>query len=199
MGLNHHPEISLHNYSFHKILEPFNKKDWESLSNIINDSMKKLASIGADFAIIPANSVHFAFKEIEKNSPIPVLSIVEIAAKECKGKNYKKVCVLGVGMTMSDGLFNQQLSHYGITPIIPLKGEQKIVNEVIYNIVTAKVTDKSIKKIVDIISSLKEKGCYAVILGCTELPLIIDRNNSPLPFINTTRLLAIKAPDYSLK
>ena len=199
LGLNHHPEISLHNQSFHKFIEPFNRKDWKAVSAIINNSIKKLESIGAEFVIIPANSVHFAFSEIKNISPIPVLSIVEIAAEECKGKKYKKVGILGVGMTMSDGLFDSSLKKYGITPVNPSKSEQKIISDVIYNeIVPAKVTNKSIKKIVDVIKSLKEKGCDAVILGCTELPLIIDKKNSPLPLIDTTRLLAKKALDYSL-
>ena len=200
MGINHHPEISLHNQSFHKFIEPFNRKDWKSIAQIINESIKKLESSGADFAIIPANSVHFAFNEIQKISPIPVLSIVEISAQECKKMNYKKVGILGVGMTMSDGLYDEPLKKYGIKPIIPPKSEQKIISDVIYNdIVPAKVTDKSVNKIINVIKSLKEKDCDSVILGCTELPLIIDKNNSPLPFIDTTRLLAIKALDYSLK
>ena len=199
MGLNNHPEISLHNQSFHKILEPFNKKDRKALAKIINNSIEKLASIGADFAIIPANSVHFAFKEIKKISPIPVLSIIEIAAQECKKKNYKKVGILGVGMTMSDGLYDESLKKYSIEPITPSKSEQKIISDVIYNeIVPAKVTDESINKIINVIKSLKEKGCDSVILGCTELPLVINKNNSPLPFIDTTRLLARKALEYSL-
>ena len=199
LGMNRHPEISLHNLPFHKFIEPFNKKDWKALAEIINNSIKKLASIGTDFAIIPANSVHFAFREIKKISPIPVLSIVEIAAEECKEKKYKKVGILGVGMTMSDGLFDSSLKKYGIKTAIPSKSEQKIISDVIYNeIVPAKVTNKSINKIINIIKSLKQKCCDAVILGCTELPLVIDKNNSPLPLIDTTRLLAEKALEYSL-
>ena len=200
IGLNRHPEISLHNQSFHKILEPFDKKDWKALAEIINGSINKLASCGANFAIIPANSVHFAFKEIQKISPIPVLSIVEIAAKECKEKKYKTVGILGVGITMSDGLFDEHFKKYGIEPVAPSKTEQKIISDVIYNeIVPAKATNNSARKIAEVISSLKKKGCDAVILGCTELPIIIDKSNSPLPFIDTTRLLAAKALEYALK
>ncbi|HLC59821.1 MAG TPA: amino acid racemase [Candidatus Nanoarchaeia archaeon] len=200
MGLNHHPEISIHNHSFNEILEAQNKRDFPVVAKIIADSIKKLYSSGADFIIIPSNSVHFAFNEIEKNSPIPVLSIVEIAAKECKGKNYRKVGILGVGMTMSDGLFNEELKKYNITPVNPNQHGQKIVNDVIYQeIVPSKTTVNTIQKIIEVINSLKKQGCDAVILGCTELPLVINRKNSPLPFIDTTRLLAKKALEYALE
>lgn len=200
MGLNHHPEISLHNQSFHIFFEPFSKKDWKGLAKIINNSIVKLAASGADFAIIPANSVHFAFNEIEKISSIPILSRVEITAKECEEKGYKKVGVLGVGMTMSDGLFDKSLNKYGIKSVAPNKHEQKIVNDTIYNeIVPAKTTKDTAQKIIQVINSLKKQGCDAVILGCTELPLIINEKNSPLPFIDTTRLLAGKALEFALK
>ncbi|MBI4452292.1 amino acid racemase [Candidatus Woesearchaeota archaeon] len=200
MGLNHHPEISLHNRSFHKFIGPFNKKDWRALAELINDSIKKLDSCGADFAIIPANSVHFAFDDIKRISPIPVLSIVEIAAKECKQKNFKKVGILGVGMTMSGGLFNESLEKYHLIPVTPNQHEQKIVNDTIYNeIVPAKTAKDTPQKIIKVINSLKKQGCDAVILGCTELPLVISEENSPLPFIDTTRLLARKALEYALE
>lgn len=199
MSLNHHPEISLHNQSFHIFLEPFNKKDWNALAKIIKNSIDKLAASGADFAIIPANSVHFAFDEIKKISPIPVLNIVEITARECQEKGYKEVGILGVGMTMSDGLFDKSLNKYGIKSVTPTQHEQKIVNDTIYNeIVPAKLSKNTTQKIIQIIVSLKKQGCDAVILGCTELPLIINKNNSPLPFIDTTKLLAKKALEYAL-
>ena len=200
MGPNNHPEISLHNHSFHRILDPFLRKDWPVVAKLISDSVNKVASCGADFAIIPGNSVHFAFDEIKKESQIEVMSIVEVAARECRDKGYKKVGILGVGLTMSGGLFNKSLDKYGIVPVAPNEHGQKIVNDTIYNeIVQAKTAKDTPQKIIKVINSLKKQGCDAVILGCTELPLVISEENSPLPFIDTTRLLARKALEYALE
>lgn len=198
LGMYKHPEIVLHNYSFHEILEAQNK-GWPELANLLLNSIAKLHKCGVDFVIVPANSVHYCFKELREKSPIPVLSIVEIAAQECKDRKYKKVGLLGTSVTMEKGLYEEPLRKNGIELIIPGENDRKGINSIIFNeIVPDNITDKTVKKTIGIIKRLKTNSCDAVILGCTEIPLIINQDNSPLPFIDTTRLLARKALEYSL-
>lgn len=199
LGQNKHPEISLHNYSFDEIAFIQSKKDWEGLSVLLASSVAKLAATGADFAIIPANSSHYAIELIREKSSIPVLSIVEITVEEARRRQFKKFAILGIGMTMTDGLYEKPLRDLGIEPVIPTKEQQEIVNKIIFeNIIPGKTTSESTKKVVEVIQQLKDQGCDSTGMCCTELPIIITERNSPLPFIDTTRLLAQKAVEYSL-
>ena len=118
LGEQKHPEITLHHFSFDLILKAQAKGDREAVAAILLDSIEKVAKSGADFAIIPANSVHFEIDSIKAKSPLPVLSILDIVAEECKQKHYQKVGVLGIGLTMSGGLFDEALMKNGITRTI---------------------------------------------------------------------------------
>ena len=200
LGQYIHPEISLHNHSFSRIFEAQNKGDWKTVAALLLDSITKLHASGAEFAIIPANSVHYCFEEIREKSPIPLLSIVEITVKECKKQNYKKVGVLGTVLTMKNGLYKEPLESQGIEYIVPNQNEQSIINKIIFDeIITNKIANEGVAAMINVIQALKSQSCDALILGCTEIPIIINKKNSPLPLIDTTRLLAKKALEYALK
>lgn len=200
LGQNKHPEISLHNHPFALLAELQMKKDWDGLSDQLSLSVKKLASIGADFAIMPSNSPHYAIDLIRKKSPIPVMSIVEATVNEVKEKGFKRFAILGIGITMTDGLYEKPLKTAGIDPVIPNKLQQDVLIDVIYNyIIPDKSTTKSTQKVIAVINQLKEKKCDSVGLCCTELPIIITKENSPLPFVDTTRLIAKKALEYAIE
>ncbi len=199
LGQNVHPEITLNNPSFHHIFEAQNKGDWKTIADILVDSVETLAKSGAEFAIIPANTMHYCFDEVKRRSPIPVLSIVEITADECKKRGYKTVGVLGTRLTMEHGLYKIALESRRIKYVVPRAGEREIVNRVIFEeIIQDKITKNGTNEIITIINALKARGCNAIILGCTEIPIIIDEKNSPLPFIDTTRLLAVRALEKTL-
>jgi aspartate racemase len=154
---------------------------------------------GAEFAIIPANSVHFAFDEVMTSSSIPVLNIVELAADDAKDKGCKKVGVLGVGLTMEGRLYEQPLVSRKLESISLKSDEQSSLNSIIYNeLVQGAVNDKSVEVILGICEALRSRGCDALILACTELPMALNSSNCPLPFIDTTSLLAEKAVAISL-
>jgi len=161
--------------------------------------MSSLQAAGADFAIIPANSIHYAIDLIQAKSPLPVLNLVELVVQECLLQGYKKVGVLGVGLTMSDRLYTDSLSSAGLVPVTPSTVDQSLLNRIIYSeLVTSAPTPSGAKVILTILKNLKTQGCDGVILGCTELPLVVTSSNSPIPCIDTTRLLAIKAIDFAL-
>ncbi len=200
LGENIHPEISLHTFSHDKITQKEKIKDYKGVAIVLNNSIKKLALIGADFIIIPSNAAHYAIKQTQMMSPLPILSIVNVTVNECQKMGFKKVGVLGIEETMSGNLYINPLKKVSINPVVPTKKEQAIVNTVLWeNVIPGNPTIETTKKVLGVIQKLKERGCDSVILGCTELPIIITKENSPLPFIDTTRLLARKALEYAIK
>ena len=200
LGKNKHPEISLHAYPLDKIDPKEEAGDWEGVAEIVNISINKLAAIGADFIIMPSNSPHYAITQIKKLSKLPVLSIVDVTVKECLERDYKKIGILGLERTMSGGLYEIPLQETGLIPIVPTKEERDIVNRVLWeNVIPGNPTAETTQEVVNVLKQLKDRGCDAVILGCTELPIIITEANSPLPSIDTTRLLAKKALEVAIR
>lgn len=184
-----HPEISLHELSSQLYFSA--QPDWEKVADLLLISAKKLADQGAGFAIIPSNTMHFALQNLQKSSPIPILSILDTAVNECVRRGFKKVGILGTTFTVDGGLYDDALVKAGIKKVMHSDADQERINRIIFDgIVPGNVTSEMTPAILDVIASLKEKGAEAVILGCTELPILITDANSPLPTIDTTRLLA---------
>lgn len=194
-----HPPIVLHNPSLHLINERLRQRDWPGVAALVDHSIRKLVSIGADLVIMPANAPHYAAARITADCPVPFLSIVELSVAECAERGYTRVGVLGIGLTMSDDLYEEPLRGRGIEPILPTSEEQALINTVIFEqIIPARVTRQGTQRVLEVIARLKQRGAEAVILGCTELPIVITERNAPLPFIDTTRLLARKALERAI-
>jgi len=200
MGKFGHPEITMHTHPLSDYMDYIEKDDWDNVAALMVSSAKKLASAGADFAICPDNTVHRAFEKASSQSPIPVISITETVAKQCQLKRYKKVGVLGTKYTMQGPIYRDALSKLNIEMIVPDKNDQEKINSIIFEgLVPGKITGSSGKGIIEAIHKLKASGCDAVILGCTEIPLVVNSKNSPLPVIDSTRLLARRAFEHSLE
>lgn len=197
MGKCQHPEISLHELSTQLYFDA--QPDWQKVASLLLISAKKLAEQGADFAIIPSNTMHFALEIAKKDSPIPFLSILDVAVNECIRRGFKKVGILGTTFTVDGGLYDHALRQVGIEKVEHSSSDQERINRIIFDgIVPGKVTPAMTPEILTVIASLKDKGAEAVILGCTELPILITDANSPIPTIDTTRLLAISALEEAL-
>lgn len=195
-----HPEISIHNRSFHHILQAQERGNWNAVAQMILESIEKLAASGAEFAIIPGNSVHFAMKQIRQRSPIPVLSLLEIVADECMERGYKKAAILGVGFTMKGGLYTEPLADKGVEAYTLPEIDQKTVNDIIYTeIVPGKVTERGVERLYGVIKRARDQRCDVAILACTELPIVLNEDKSDLALIDTTRLLAKKAFEYAIE
>lgn len=200
LGRFDHPEITLHELSFKPHIELSKKGDWEGVAELILTSIKKLQTAGADFAIMPANTSHYAMPFVQAKSPIPVLSILEIVSDECARRGFSKVAVLGTRLTMEGGLYNAVLQNRGIESVVPNDPDRNRIGEVILDeIVPQNMNENTVPDTLKVIEHLKEMGAEAVILGCTELPLIVGDHNSSLPTIDSTRLLSLRALDYALK
>jgi len=200
MGRFAHPEISMHTHSLEKYMAFLNKNDWDGVASLLIDSVNKVAACGADFAVIPDNTVHRVFDEVSEESPIPLISISENVADECRSRGYRTVGVLGTSWIMQGSVYRKALGVLRITMVVPDKEGQEIVNSIIFDeLVAGEAKQSSAALLIKEIEKLKARGCQAVVLGCTEIPIVINPGNSPVPVLDSTRLLARKALDYALK
>ncbi len=199
MGKFVHPEVSMHTHSLKQYMDYIEKGDWDGVASLMVSSAKKLAAAEADFGICPDNTVHMAFEKVKSQSPIPLISITETVAKECQSKGYKKVGILGTKYTMQGSVYRDALSKREIEMIVPDGDDLEKVNSIIFDeLVPGRISKSSSKDIIRVIQKFKKSSCDAVILGCTEIPLVVDSENSPLPVIDSTRLLARRALEHSL-
>jgi aspartate racemase len=195
-----HPEVSVHNHSLKRYMDCIEKDDWDGVAELMVSSAKKLAAAGADFAVCPDNTVHRAFEKAAEQSPMQLLSIIEVVAEECKRRGYRKVGVLGTKYTMQGPMYRDALSKLKIDMVVPSVKDQERVNSIIFNeLVPEGATKSAVEKLIMIVQRLKNAGCDAVVLGCTELPLVLNSENSPLLVVDSTRLLALKALEHALK
>ncbi len=155
------------------------------------DSAEKLARAGADFLICPDNTIHQAFDMVEHRAPRPWLHIAREVACEAKRNHIKRLGVLGTRYLMEGPVYLEQLQAAGIEHRIPNPVQRERINQIIFDeLVNARFLPGSLAYFTEVIRGLKDEGCDAVVLGCTEIPLIVTAETSPLPPLDSTRLLA---------
>jgi aspartate racemase len=154
-------------------------------------SADKLAKAGADFIVSPDNTIHRAFHLVAPRSPLPWLHIVEEVAGEARQRGFRKLAVTGTKYTMEGPVYPQKLSACGIEHLMPNAQERARIDSIIMDeLVNGIFSDESRHYLQQVICRLSHQGCDAVVLGCTEIPLIIDDRSSPLPTLDSTRILA---------
>ena len=165
--------------------------DWENVASLMLASVARVAKVGADFAICPDNTCHQAFDLVVAKSPIPWLHIAEEVAAEAKRRNHKCLGVLGTRSLMEGPVYTTKLAAVGIEHRIPELEDRERINDIIFDeLVCGRFTSESRVYFGEVISQLKGQGCDAVVLGCTEIPLLVTQESSPLPVLDSTRLLA---------
>lgn len=199
MGGNMNPEVSIHSVSFSLYTTLFESRDWDGVAELMLASSDKLASVGAEMVICPDNTVHEAFDLVASRSPIPWLSILEEVRNGAIYNNYKCLGILGTEYIMTSPLYQKKLNDAGIATKIPRAKDRKKVHDVIYDeLANGIFTEYQRHYFNRVIGQLKEAGAEAVVLGCTEIPLLIDPSNCPLPTLDSTRMLARAALDKAL-
>ena len=189
-----HPEVSMHGYPFSEYVKFIERGEWGRVADLMVASARKLAAIGADFAISPDNTIHVVFDEVVRRSPIPWLHIAEEVAKEASRRGFRRLGVLGTKYLMESDVYPSRLSKYGLEYVIPGEEDRVRINEVIFGeLVYGIIRKESRDYLVKVIRGLEREGCDAVVLGCTELPLILNDEVSPLPTLDSTRILALAA------
>jgi aspartate racemase len=191
LGPHDHPEVSLHSHSLAKYMRFVQANDWAGVAELIMSSAEKLARAGADFLICPDNTIHQAFDLVEHRSPRPWLHIAREVAREAQRRNFKRLAVLGTKYLMEGPVYPSALKSAGIDFRLPPKEQRERIDQIIFDeLVNAQFHPRSLAYFVEVIRSMKDQGCNAVVLGCTEIPLLVTPEASPLPTLDSTRLLA---------
>lgn len=200
MGRHAHPEVSLHTHSLREYMQYIETSDWAAVAQLMVDSTEKLARIGAEFAICPDNTIHQAFELVQPRSPVPWLHIAEVAAEEAERNQFHTVGILGTKYLMEGPVYPPKLNARGIECVIPDEEERIRINQIIFDeLVYGRILESSRRYFYQVIQRLKKNGCDAVALSCTEIPLIVDPDASPLPTLDSTRLLARAAVRYAVE
>ena len=191
MGEYVHPEITMHTPPFSEYMRYIYAGDWEKVAELMVTSAQIVSKAGADFAICPDNTIHQAFDLMISKSPIPWLHIAEVVGEEAKLKRFAHLGILGTKYLMTSPVYPNALKKFDITCKIPEKDDREKIDNIIFKeLVNGMFLEKSRLYFNEVIQQLKESGCDATVLGCTEIPLIVDPNDCPLPSLDSTRLLA---------
>jgi len=201
MGKKHaHPEVSMHTHPFSDYVRLIEAGRWDGVAALMLSSEDKLAKAGAELIICPDNTIHRVFDQVAVKAKLPWLHIAEEVAKEAGRRGYKKVGLIGTAYTMEGSFYQEKLKKHGIEAVIPDEKDRKLINRIIFDeLVAAQFTAESRAYFTGIISEMRGQGCEGVALGCTEVPLIVTEENSPLPILDSTRLLARAALKASLE
>jgi aspartate racemase len=191
MGEHNHPEITMNSVPLAQHMRHIRANDWHSLAQDLVASAQKVAQAGADFAICPDNTYHQAFKYLIKTSPIPWLHIAKVVAVEAQRSDYTRLGILGTKYLMESDVYPEALAEYRIDREIPEEADREKINEIIFKqLVNGIFPEASRLYFNEVAEKLKARGCDAVVLGCTEIPLIVRPDDTPLPTLDSTRLLA---------
>ena len=191
MGEHDHPQVSLHSHSLAEHMKCIYRNDWQGVGDLMLSSAEKLKKAGADFLICPDNTVHQAMPFVRPRSPLPWLHIAEVVAEEAKSRGFRRLGLTGTKYLVESDVYPEKLTERGLEYVRPSAAEREQINRIIFDeLVYGVFKPEGIAYFQQVIGRLKDEGCDAVVLGCTEIPLIIGDGNSPLPTLDSTRLLA---------
>lgn len=200
LGKHAHPEITLHTIALANYVEPITRGNWRGVAELMLRSAGSLHKAGAEFLICPDNTIHQALPDVLPSSPLPWLHIAEEVAKEAKRRGFRKVGLTGTKFLVRGPVYPEKLDEMGIRYLKPAEAEQDRINQIIFEeLVRGNVGPDSLPYFQQVIEGFKRCGCDAVVLGCTEIPLLVNDSNSPLPTLDSTRILARAALRYSLE
>lgn len=191
LGPHAHPEVSMHTPSLAEYVACLDNGDMTGVGDLMLRSAEKLEKVGADFLICPDNTIHQAFDFVAPRSPLPWLHIAEVVADEAVARGFQRLGLTGTRWLVESDVYPGKLGSKGLECLRPSAVDVAETNRIIMDeLVYGVFKPESVAYFQETIARLREEGCDAVILGCTEIPLIIDDGNSPLPTLDSTRLLA---------
>lgn len=191
MGEYAHPEVTMHTHPLSEYMKYIWVGNWEKVAQLMLSSTQKVAQAGADFAICPDNTIHQALAFVRPKSPILWLHIAEAVAEEAQKKGFTRLGILGTKYLMTGPVYAETLKKVGIAYEIPGEKDRERIDEIIFKeLVNGLFTEKARLYFNHVMTTLRQEGCDATVLGCTEIPLVVDPNDTPLPTLDSTRLLA---------
>lgn len=200
LGSLHSAKILLYSVDFSEIERCQAEGDWEKSGDILASAAESLERAGADFLVIATNTMHKVAPQIQKRIHIPIIHIAEVTAEELKENHITTVALLGTKYTMTQEFYKEKLVNAGITVLIPDEQEIEVVNSIIYDeLCLGSILETSKERYLQVIAALEKRGAQGVILGCTEIGLLIKQKDTDLPVFDTTRIHAVKAAKLSLE
>jgi aspartate racemase len=192
LGPHRHPEVSLHTPSLHLYVERLDAGDLQGVADLMLRSAARLAAAGADFLVCPDNTIHQAFELVQPRSPLPWLHIADVVAAEAVRRGFRRLALTGTRWLVESEVYPRALAFHGLSWARPTPVERQEIARIIMEELVAGVQRPwQVEYLAGVIARMKcEDGCDAVVLGCTELPLVLNDLNSPLPTLDSTRLLA---------
>ncbi|MEP3276941.1 MAG: amino acid racemase [Stappiaceae bacterium] len=191
LGPHAHPEITLHTHSLADYTACLEQSDWQGVADLMVASAEKLGGSGADFLICPDNTIHQAFSLVAPRSPLPWLHIAEVVASEAAARGYRRLGLTGTRWLVQSSVYPDKLSEQNVAFEYPLEEERNAIDQIIMDeLVYGIFKPEAVATFQKTMDRMKHAGCDAVVLGCTEIPLIMNDDNSPLPTLDSTRLLA---------
>ena len=200
VGAHGHPEVSLHTHSLADYMACIYRNDWPAVGELMLASARKLASIGADFLICPDNTIHEALPCIQARSPLPWLHIAEIVAANASERGFRRLGLTGTRYLVDSETYPEKLTARRLEYVRPNAADRDEINRIIMEeLVYGVFRPEAVTTFQCVIGRMRDEGCDAVVLGCTEIPLIMNDSNSPLPTLDSTRLLARAALRRAVK
>jgi aspartate racemase len=191
MGEHGHPEITMHTHPLSEYMVHIRSGNWAGVAELMRSSCRKVASAGAQFAICPDNTIHQAFDLMAGDSPIPWLHIARVVCEEAKRNGYARLGILGTRYLMTGPVYPGALEPEGIESMIPDADDRERLDTIIFEeLVSGVFKEDSRLYFNEVIEKLKARGADAVVLGCTEIPLLVRPDDCPLPTLDSTRVLA---------
>ncbi len=199
LGPHQHPEIVVSAIPMGLSMPGWESGDHQIIAHHLRRGVEQVAAAGADFFICPDNTAHIVLEAIVETLPIPGLHIADVVANQMKMSGWKDAALLGTKWTMNGSVYPNALHRHGLTARRPDESARGLINQAIFDELCRGVFQpKTTEQFINVIQDFSAAGADCVILGCTEIPLIIDNHNSPLPVLDSTRLLATYAVRYAL-
>lgn len=199
LGPHNHPQVSMHTHPLAEYVPHIERGDWSAVAQLMLSSAHKLAAAGAEFLICPDNTIHQALPRVRPESPLPWLDIAAVVADEAARRGFRSVAVTGTRSLVESRVYPDALAGRGIDCLIPELEQRREIDRIIFEqLVNAVFEPEARVYLQRVIAHLQRRGAGAVVLGCTEIPLIIDDSSSPLPTLDSTRLLARAALRHSI-
>ena len=199
-GDTHYPEIIIYSIDMTEMLLNIENDNWDKVIAQLSHALEKLAIAGADFAAIASNTPHLMFDEIKERSPLPLISIVDETCRFIRDAQYQRVLTIGTLFTMKSGLYANPLKEQGVLSILPSDDEQEEIYSLFFpNLENGIVVAEDKKKMLALLNSIiSEQNADSLILGCTELPLMIGQGDLAIPIVDTTRIHIEAIVNYML-
>ena len=201
LGGFHSAKCVLYSVDFEEVEKLQHEGDWDKLTGLMIDAAQRLERAGADFVVICTNTMHKMADEVQGAIAIPLLHIVDVTAEAIKANGQTRVGLLGTKFTMEQDFYKGRLSdNHGLEVLIPSAEERQAVHQILYSeLCLGEIKDLSKAKFKDVIQNLVDRGAQGVILGCTEIPLIVSQDDYEIPVYDTTALHALAAVEYAIE